>query len=434
MFNLYTLDNGLRVVTEYIEHVNSISVGIMVQNGSRNESKDVNGISHFIEHMFFKGTEKRTAKEIVQEIENIGGQINAYTSKETTCYYIKALNTHVDLCLDVISDMLLNSKFDEEEIEKEKGVVIEEINMSQDNPEDVLDEIHSEAIFGNDSLAYPILGTPDRIRSFNRKKIKDYIRTHYTPYNSVLSICGKFDEKELKKLIEEYFGKWSKDDIYKPTYQDISLKNDSKYVEKQIEQVHINLGLNGLPYADDKSYSLVLLNNIFGGGASSVLFQKVREELGLCYSIYSYMQPYLGVGTLNIYTGLSNKYSDKAISVINEHLYDFAHKGISKELLEINKEKIKASYILGLESTSSRMFANAKCLLLQNKIKTQEDVINRINKIDNSDINYVLERCFKPGIISTAFVGQGVDANKLNSIINDSTVSYKNCTDKKLLL
>lgn len=434
MFNLYTLDNGLRVVTEYIEHVNSISVGVMVQNGSRNESKDVNGISHFIEHMFFKGTDKRSAKDIVQEIENIGGQINAYTSKETTCYYIKALNTHVDLCLDVISDMILNSKFDEEEIEKEKGVVIEEINMSQDNPEDVLDEIHSEAIFGDNSLAYPILGTPDRIKSFNRKKIKDYIRTHYTPYNSVLSICGKFDEKELRKLIEEYFGRWSKDDIYNPTYESIALKHDSKYVEKQIEQVHINLGLNGLPYADDKSYSLVLLNNIFGGGASSILFQKVREELGLCYSVYSYMQPYLGVGTLNIYTGLSNKYCDKAISVINEHLYDFANKGISKELLEINKEKIKASYILGLESTSSRMFANAKCFLLQNKIKTQEDVIKRINKIDSDDINYVLEKCFKPGIISTAFVGQGIEAEKLNTIINDSKIAYKSCTDEKFLL
>lgn len=434
MFNLYTLDNGLRVVTEYIEHVNSISVGVMVQNGSRNESKDVNGISHFIEHMFFKGTDKRSAKDIVQEIENIGGQINAYTSKETTCYYIKALNTHVDLCLDVISDMILNSKFDEEEIEKEKGVVIEEINMSQDNPEDVLDEIHSEAIFGSDSLSYPILGTPDRIKSFNRKKIKDYIRTHYTPYNSVLSICGKFDEKELRKLIEEYFGKWSKDDIYNPTYESIILKHDSKYAEKQIEQVHINLGLNGLPYADDKAYSLVLLNNVFGGGASSILFQKVREELGLCYSIYSYMQPYLGVGTLNIYTGLSNKYCDKAISVINEHLQDFAKKGISKELLEINKEKIKASYILGLESTSSRMFANAKCFLLQNKIKTQEEVIKKINKIDSDDINYVLERCFKPGIISTAFVGQGIEAENLNKIINDSKVAYKSCNDEKFLL
>lgn len=434
MFNLYKLDNGLRVVTEYIEHVNSISVGVMVQNGSRNETKDVNGISHFIEHMFFKGTDKRNSKQIVQEIENIGGQINAYTSKETTCYYIKALNTHVDLCLDVLSDMLLNSKFDEEEISKEQGVVIEEINMSQDNPEDVLDEIHSEAIFGNDSLAYPILGTPDRIKSFNRKKIKDYIKTHYTPYNSVLSICGKFDEKELRKMIEEYFGKWSTENKYNPKYEIVTLKNNSKYTEKQIEQVHINLGLNGLPYADDKAYSLVLLNNIFGGGASSIMFQKVREELGLCYSIYSYMQPYLGVGTLNIYTGLSNKYADKAIEVINKQLYEFANKGISKELLDINKEKIKASYILGLESTSSRMFANAKTFLLQNKVKTQEDVINRINQIGNDDINYVLERCFKPGVISNAFVGQDVEVDKLNSIINEAKVAYKSYDSEKILL
>ena len=434
MFNLYKLDNGLRVVTEYIEHVNSISVGVMVQNGSRNETKDVNGISHFIEHMFFKGTDKRNSKQIVQEIENIGGQINAYTSKETTCYYIKALNTHVDLCLDVLSDMLLNSKFDEEEIAKEQGVVIEEINMSQDNPEDVLDEIHSEAIFGNDSLAYPILGTPDRIKSFNRKKIKDYIKTHYTPYNSVLSICGKFDEKELRKMIEEYFGKWSTENKYNPKYEIVTLKNNSKYTEKQIEQVHINLGLNGLPYADDKAYSLVLLNNIFGGGASSIMFQKVREELGLCYSIYSYMQPYLGVGTLNIYTGLSNKYADKAIEVINKQLYEFANKGISIELLDINKEKIKASYILGLESTSSRMFANAKTFLLQNKVKTQEDVINRINQIGNDDINYVLERCFKPGVISNAFVGQDVEVDKLNSIINEAKVAYKSYDSEKILL
>ena len=426
MFDLYTLDNGLRVVTEYIEHVNSISVGVMVQNGSRNETQDVNGISHFIEHMFFKGTNKRTAKEIVQDIENIGGQINAYTSKETTCYYVKALDTHIDLCLDVISDMMLNAKFDSEEIEKEKGVVIEEINMSQDNPEDVLDDIHSHAIFADDSLAYPILGTIDRIKSFNREKIKNYIKTHYTPYNSVLSICGKFDKVELRKLIEEYFGKWSKEDIYNPEYDKVELHHGSKYAEKQIEQVHINLGLKGLPYADDRAYSLVLLNNVLGGGASSLMFQKVREELGLCYNIYSYMQPYLGVGTLNIYTGLSNKYSDNALEVINRELIKFANEGITDEILAINKEKIKASYILGLESTSSRMFANAKSLLLQNKIKTQQDVIDRINKIDKEDINYVLEKCFKPGIISTAYVGQDVEVNKLNAIFDNVKVAYKN--------
>ena len=263
MFSLYTLDNGLRVVTEYIEHVNSISVGVMVQNGSRNETEDENGISHFIEHMFFKGTNKRTAKDIVQEIENIGGQINAFTSKETTCYYLKSLNTQVDLCLDVLSDMLLNSKFDEEEIAKEQGVVIEEINMSQDNPEDVLDEIHSKVIFGSNSLAYPILGTIDRIKSFNREKIKKYIDSHYTPYNSVISICGKFDKDDIKKKIEHYFGGWETSSKYEPQYIVPTLHNESAHVEKQIEQLHINLGLKGLPYADDKAYSLLLLNNIF---------------------------------------------------------------------------------------------------------------------------------------------------------------------------
>lgn len=424
MFNLYTLDNGLRVVTEYIEHVNSISVGVMVQNGSRNEDKEVNGISHFIEHMFFKGTDQRSAKDIVQQIENVGGQINAYTSKETTCYYIKALNTQVDLCLDILSDMLLYSKFDSEEIDKEKGVVIEEINMSEDNPEDVLDDAHSRAIFGDNPLADPILGTIDRIKSFDRQKIKDFIRTHYTPYNSVLSICGKFNDVELKQLIEKFFGQWSKETICNPKYDAPILQKKSKYVNKQIEQLHINLGLMGLPYADDKAYSLVLLNNVLGGGASSILFQKVREELGLCYNIYSYNQPFLGVGTLNIYTGLSKQYADKALSVIDRELKVFAKSGISDEKLSINKEKIKASYILGLESTSSRMFANAKSMLLQNKIKTQEDVINNINKISQDDINYVLEKCFKPGIISTAYVGHDVKIDKLNSLIEPARVAY----------
>lgn len=426
MFNSYILNNGLRVVTEYIEHVNSISVGVMVQNGSRNEEKSVNGISHFIEHMFFKGTNKRSAKEIVQQIENVGGQINAYTSKETTCYYIKALNTQIELCLDVLSDMLLNSKFDSDEIEKEKGVVIEEINMSEDSPEDVLDDIHSKAIFGDNTLSEPILGTIDRIKSFSKDKIKEYIKTHYTPYNSVISICGKFNDKEIKNLIENYFGEWSKDDIYSPEYDTPKLLHQSKYVDKQIEQLHINIGLKGLPYADDKSYALVLLNNVFGGGASSILFQKVREELGLCYNIYSYGQPYLGVGTLNIYTGLSKQYADKALYVINRELKSFADKGISDEKLQINKEKIKASYILGLESTSSRMFANAKSMLLQNKIKTQDDVINKINKISQEDINYVLEKCFKPGVVSTAYVGFDVEIEKLNSIIEPVRVAYDN--------
>lgn len=432
MYNIYKLNNGLRIVTEYIEHVNSISVGVMVQNGSRNEDLIVNGISHFIEHMFFKGTEKRNSKEIVEEIENVGGQINAYTSKEVTCYYIKALNTHVNLAIDILADMLINSKFDEEEIRKEQGVVIEEINMSEDSPEDVLSDIQAKAMFGDNPLSYPILGTSDNIKSFNQNKLKSFVRSHYAPNNSVVSICGKFDEKELKKILEEKFGGWKSEDEYRPFYEEPEIINGTMYTNKPIEQLHINLALKGLPYADDKSYALLLLNNIFGGGASSRLFQKVREELGLCYTIYSYAQPYLGVGVNNIYTGVSKQYAEKALDAINKELNDFVKNGITKEQLEINKEKIKAGYILGLESTSSRMFANAKSLLLQSKIKTQEEVIEKINTINNDDINYVLDTCFKPGIISTAYVGPDVDFEKLNNSIEPNIKAFKILNSQKV--
>ena len=228
----------------------------------------------------------------------------------------------------------------------------------------------------------------------------------------------------MKKLIENYFGPWDKNEIYIPTYEEVNLLDGSASVNKQIEQLHINVGLKGLPYAHERAYSLALLNNIFGGGASSVLFQKVREELGLCYTIYSYSQPYIGVGSLNIYTGLSKQFAGKALEVINRELKHFADNGISDEKLNINKEKLISGYLLGLESTASRMFANAKCLLLQNKIKTAEEVTEKINKINKQDINYVLEECFKPGIISASYVGQDVEIDGLNKIIGLSDVAY----------
>ena len=433
MYKTYTLKNGLRVVTEKIEHLNSVSVGIMVQNGSRNESEELNGISHFIEHMFFKGTDKRTAKSIVEDIENVGGQINAFTSKEATCYYIKALNTHLDLSLDVLSDMILNSKFDPEEIEKEKGVVIEEINMGEDSPEDVLDDVHSRAAFGDNPLSYPILGTIEKVKSFTNEKIIKFINEKYTPHNSVISVCGKFDDKQLEDLIEKYFGSWKNNEYSKPDYGNPIIQIGSAYAKKEIEQLHISLGLEGIPYGDDNNYELVVLNNIFGAGASSILFQKVREDLGLCYSITSYLQPFQGIGTLNIYAGLNKNYAKKALEVIDRELNEFSKKGITDEQLEINKEKIKANYILGLESTSSRMFANAKSYLFRNKVKTQEEVIEKIDKIDKNNIQYILDRCFKKGVLNAAYVGQDVDCDKLDSIILKNTKAYDNSKDNSKL-
>ena len=209
MYNLFKLDNGLRVVVENIGYVNSVSVGLWIENGSRNENVRNSGISHFIEHMLFKGTCHRTAKKIAEEIEDVGGQINAFTGREATCFYIKALDTHLDLSLDILSDMLFNSNFLEEEIEKEKGVVFEEINMSEDSPEDVLSDLHTKAIWDRDSISLPILGTMDTVKSFTRKDILDYIESYYIPENSVISISGKFDMNNIEKLVEKYFGKWN---------------------------------------------------------------------------------------------------------------------------------------------------------------------------------------------------------------------------------
>ena len=333
MYNLYTLDNGLRIVTEKNDSVNSISVGVMVKNGSRNESEDINGISHFIEHMFFKGTNKRNAREIAESVENLGGQINAFTSKEATCYYVKNLYTHLDLSLEILSDIMLNSKFSEEEIEKEKSVVIEEINMSTDNPEDVLDDLHAKVSYGNNPLSYPILGTADKVRSFSRDTITNYIKKKYSPSNSVISVCGKFDDNELRSLIEKYFGSWKDDNSDVTTYEKAVIHSGASYLNKDIEQLHMSLGLKGLPANHEKGYALVLLSNIFGGGASSVLFQKVREELGYCYTIYSYPQTYQGSGMINIYTGLGKNYSEKALEVILKEIDKFSRTNISQEVL-----------------------------------------------------------------------------------------------------
>ena len=205
MYNLFKLNNGLRVVVENIEYVNSVSVGLWVENGSRNENISNSGISHFIEHMLFKGTVGRTAKQIAEAIEDVGGQINAFTGKEATCYYIKALDTHLELSLDILSDMLFNSNFSEDEIEKEKGVIFEEINMSEDSPEDVLTDLHTKAIWNKDSISLPILGTMDTVKSFNRKMMLDYIDSYYIPENSVISISGKFDMKNIEATSRKVF-------------------------------------------------------------------------------------------------------------------------------------------------------------------------------------------------------------------------------------
>lgn len=426
MYNIFRLNNGLKVVVENIDYVNSVSVGLWVGNGSRNENRINNGISHFIEHMFFKGTDNRTALEIAECIEDVGGQLNAFTGKEATCFYIKALDSHLDLALDVLADMLFNSKFSPEDIEKEKGVIIEEINMSEDSPEDVLSDLHSEAIWGEDSISLPILGTIDTVKSFTRDQIVEYISSHYTPENCVVSISGNFDMKGIENLVEKYFGNWNTTNIKVYDYVEPQILSNHLFKRKSIEQLHLSLGIPGIETGKDDLYALLLLSNVLGGGASSILFQKIREEKGLCYSIYSYISSFSKTGVVNIYTGLNPKYAADALSMIKDEVNKFVKTGINKEKLTKAKEQLKGSYILGLESTSSRMFNNGKSILLLNRINTPKDIIEKIDKINSDKLEEVMKNTFANGIINSAYVGENVELSTLTNIIEKETISFKN--------
>lgn len=419
MYNIFTLNNGLRVVYEKISFVKSISVGLWIENGSRNENSGSNGISHFIEHMMFKGTANRSSLEIVESIEDVGGQINAFTGKESTCFYIKALDSYLELSLDILSDMLFNSSFHTDDIEKEKGVIAEEIKMSEDSPEDVLSDLHCSAIWGDDPLSLPILGTVESISAFTREDIVDYVSSHYIPENSVISIAGNLDESKIRGLAEKYFGDWTCSNKKITCYSTPALLNSHLHKKKKLEQLHLCLGMPGIQTGHEDLYALLLMSNILGGGASSLLFQRIREQKGLCYSIYSYISAFKNTGVISIYTSLNPKCADIVLGLISEEIERFISQGISDEKLRKAKEQLKGSYMLGLENTSSRMFNNGKAVLFLNRINTLDDMVSKIDRIDQHRLQEVMDKTFRKGIQNSAFVGDNFNLDHLKGIIEN---------------
>ena len=395
MINVVTLGNGVKVVLENIPFVRSISFGIWVKNGSRNEDIQTNGISHFIEHMLFKGTEDRSAKDIADEIDAIGGQINAFTSKENTCYYTKTLDTHFDIALDVLSDMFFNSKFDSTEVEKELKVIIEEINMYEDTPEDLVHEILHRGIWENNSLGYPILGTEETISKFDSKTFKDYFKNNYRPDNTVISVAGNFDEKEIIKKIESNFGKFGCQGYEAKSNFEKSYKPCIITKDKNIEQVHITICFPSIPMGTNESYVLAIINTIFGGGMSSRLFQKIREEHGLSYSLYSYNSSYTDSGLFTIYAGLNPSQTDQVIKLILQEIRALSKNKISDDLLWKTKEQLKSNYLLSLENSSSRMSSNGKSLLMLDQTLSEEQIIEKIDSVTLEKIDMLIEDVFK---------------------------------------
>jgi predicted Zn-dependent peptidase len=413
----YLLSNGIKVITEYIPYVNSISIGVWIKSGSRYETAFNNGVSHFIEHMMFKGTNRRTAKQIAEDIEELGGQINAFTGKEATCYYVKMLDEHIDVGIDVLSDMINNSKLAIEDINKEKGVIQEEINMYEDSPEDLVVDLLSTATWGNDTLSYPILGTENTIGAMDRELIIDYFNKTYSPQNIVISIAGNFKKEELSRKLEKSFSKVNSGKQTELTINSPQIEKNVIVKNKDIEQIHVALTMKGIELGNNKLYTLLAINNYFGGSTSSRLFQSLREDKGYVYTIYSFPSSYLNAGMFNIYFALNGQYLDSAMELIHDEIKKMSTNKLTDIEVRKTKEQLKGSYILGLESISSRMFGLGKSELMLGKVYEPKDILNQVDSITTADVHEVIENIFGNGIHSAAAVGRNIDEEKFKNLL-----------------
>lgn len=387
------LNNGLRIVMEKIPNFRSVSFGIWVKTGSRHEQPEENGISHFIEHMLFKGTDRFDAKEIAEQFDAIGGNVNAFTSKEYTCYYFKVLDEHLETAMDMLADMFFHSRFDEEELRKEKNVILEEISMYEDTPDDMVHDLLAEAAYGSHPLAYPILGTQQQLETMNSAKLHSYMKEHYRLNNTVVSIAGNYND-DIVELIERYFGSFAVSGQEQVLSQPDFI-GSLRFYRKKTEQNHICLTFPGLPSGHDRQYAMMLLNNALGGGMSSRLFQEIREKRGLAYSVYSYHSSYADSGLFSIYAGTAPKQTKEVLDLTRELLAEVRDKGLTENELSKGKEQLKGNLILGSESTSSRMNRLGKNELMLGRHYTMDEIIERIEAVRMEDINEVLGGMFK---------------------------------------
>ncbi|AHD05906.1 M16 family metallopeptidase [Paenibacillus larvae] len=388
----YQLKNGLRVVIEKIPTCRSVAFGIWVKTGSRNESAQNNGISHFIEHMLFKGTVRHSAKEIAEIFDGIGGNVNAFTSKEYTCYYAKVLDEHLPIAVDVLSDMFFNSVFDKQELEKEKNVIFEEISMYEDTPDDLVHDLVARASYGEHSLGRTILGTEETLSAMNPDDLRAYMEQFYNIENTVISIAGNIDDKVIQ-LIEKHFGEFTNSGS--PTsYTTPEFVGDLIFEEKKAEQNHICMSLPGMALEEDNLYPMVLLNNALGGGMSSRLFQEIREKRGLAYSVYSYHSSHMDTGLFTIYTGTAPKQTEEVLKVTMDILENVKEHGLTDLELKKGKEQLKGSLILSLESTNSRMNRLGKNELIFGKHYSLDEMIERIESVNMDHIRSLVGRLF----------------------------------------
>ncbi|MHB1125548.1 MAG: M16 family metallopeptidase [Bacillota bacterium] len=416
MYIKETLCSGVRVVTEEVPAVHSVALGIWVRTGSRNETEQNQGVSHFLEHLLFKGTAKRTAKQLAEALEAVGGQLNAFTTKEYTCYYAKVLSDHLELAIDVLTDMFFNSLMDEEDIAKEKNVILEEIKMYEDSPDELVHDLFAKTVWKGHPLGRAILGTAKSVQQLQRKDIVDYYTHQYVPGNVVVAVAGKIKHPEI---IERLAPVLSKMQGVNPSIR-FDAPNPQPAImvqEKEIEQVHICLGTPGLAQDSEEVYALHVLNNVLGGGLSSRLFQQIREDRGLAYSVYSYHTTYMDSGLFAVYAGTSMANLKQVAELITGEINNIREKGILPEELQRTKDQIKGNLLLGLESVSSRMSRLGKTELCFDRVITAEEVVERISKVTLDQVQELGRRLFAPEKFTLTAIGPKVESIDLKGIL-----------------
>lgn len=398
------LPNGMKLITENISEMRSVAMGIMAGVGSGQETDAQAGISHFIEHMAFKGTKKRTAFDIASELDGVGGKMNAYTSKEVTSYYAVVLDKHLDVAVDVLSDIYLNAVYEPKEMELEKGVIVEEIKMYEDSPDELIHDLFAEVILHDHPLARPTIGSEKTVRSVSRDDILDFMEHHYTPDNTIIALAGNVDHEQALKMIEPAFSKaqGNKIDLKLPVP---TVKKASKLKYKKTEQVHICIGTEGPSQTSDDRYAFSVLDTVLGGSMSSHLFQEVREKRGLAYSIYSYNAALKDSGLYIVYSGTSKATFKQVIDLVVQEFSRAKKSGLTKKEIERSKEHIKGSLVLGLESTSARMGWLARSEFYYGRVLTFDEVFEKIDKVTSDDIIRVANKYIRDEDLTLTVIG-----------------------------
>jgi predicted Zn-dependent peptidase len=400
------LKNGVRVVTEHMANVRSVSVGIWIGTGSREESPKQSGISHFIEHMVFKGTKNRSAEQIARSVDSIGGGLDAFTSKELVSYNVKVLDEHLPQAFDVVSDLVRNPLFEKADIEKEKGVILEELKMEVDNPEYLIHEIFSSNFWKGHALGRPILGTKQTIRGFDRDKVEHYYRKFYTPSNILVTAAGNLKHRHLIRLAEDHL------EGLEPRHTPSLAETPRPHAplvfrnKSSLEQVHVYLGVPSIAMPHESRFACYILNAILGGGMSSRLFQNIREKQGLAYTVYSELTMYRDAGCMQIYAGTSLRSAGRVVESIAHELHEMVEHPVTPEELRRAKDHLKGSFVLGLESTSSRMGNLARQELYFKRFFSLDEMLERIERVTAEEVQTLSEQFFHPKNMAVAMLGR----------------------------